>query len=55
VPKDKDEEKMVRMALAAVLALPIILARELKPQETNIMGPIDTALDFADELIRKTK
>lgn len=53
--KDKEAEKMIRMALAAVLAIPIIFAREVDEETQHVMSPIDSALEFADELIRKCK
>lgn len=51
--KEKDEEKMVRLGLAALFCLPLILAREA--DEKNHDKTIDTALELADELIRKAK
>lgn len=54
--KEKDEEKMVRLGLAAVFVHGQLAARQLDNRlPGNLDRTVDTALELADELIRKTK
>lgn len=50
--KGKDEEKIIRMALAAIFVHGKLCSR--LPEET-LDHMVDTSLELADELIRKTK